>query len=223
MSPSMTKVHSRSPYPLLPNSIDNRARSDPEGVFARIPKSSSYADGFRPVTNSQMATAINFTAHHFTSRFGLPQHPFETIAYLGPTDPRYTIVIIAAMKAGYKAFLPSPRNSQQAQISLMEACRCCKLVSGSAGIWSESLSSIDGLTELVLPSIDELLALEPGSVDDVRFDYSYDDVQHDPMMVLHTSGSTGTSQSLSMRHKLHKQKADLRQEHPSLCFSLTSG
>ncbi|KAE9975303.1 hypothetical protein BLS_002673 [Venturia inaequalis] len=128
-----------------------------------------------------MTTAINYTAELFVSHFGLPEHPLETIAYLGPTDPRYTIVTVAAMKAGYKAFLPSPRNSQQAQLSLMEACRCCKLVSGAAGIWSESLSSIKGSTELLLPSIGELLALDPVSVKDVPFDHNYDEVKHDPM------------------------------------------
>lgn len=198
----MTKEYSRAPFPLLPNAIDDRARSEPKGVFARISKSSNYADGFIPISNSQIATAINFTAKLFTSHFGPPQHPFETIAYLGPTDPRYTIVIVAAMKAGYKAFLPSPRNSQQAQLQLMETCRCRKLVSGRAGTWSESLDSIKGSIELLLPSIDELLALDSGSVEEVRFDYSYDAVQHDPMMVLHTSGSTGKSRFFRMQNSI---------------------
>lgn len=206
MASSTIKVPSRAPFPLLPNAIDDRARSEPKGVFARIPKSSSYADGFIPISNSQIATAINFTAKLFTSHFGPPQHPFETIAYLGPTDPRYTIVIVSAMKAGYKAFLPSPRNSQQAQLSLMEACCCRKLVSGAAGIWSESLNSIEESTELLLPSIDELLTLDPGSVEDVRFDYSYVAVEHDPMMVLHTSGSTGKSQSSCMQNSIRSIK-----------------
>ncbi|TID18681.1 putative AMP dependent ligase/synthetase [Venturia nashicola] len=201
MSSSTTITNSRAPYPLLPNAIDDRARSEPKNVFARIPKSSSYTDGFRPVTNSQMATAINFVARLFISRFGPPQHPFETIAYLGPTDPRYTIVIVAAMKAGYKAFLPSPRNSQQAQLSLMEACQCSKLVSGTSGIWTESLSSIERSAELLLPSIDELFVLNSSSVKEITFDYSYDDIQHDPMMVLHTSGSTGTPKPLFFTHE----------------------
>jgi acyl-CoA synthetase (AMP-forming)/AMP-acid ligase II len=89
-------------HQLLPSLFEARAKLDPGGLFAKFPLSpTSYDAGFGSITNLQVLNAINFVAWALERSFGRGQN-FETIAYLGPNDPRYHIVLIAAIKVGYK-------------------------------------------------------------------------------------------------------------------------
>jgi len=87
---------------LLSTIFETRAKLDPNGVFEKFPVSStSYEAGFQSITHLQALNAINYVAWALEKGFG-KSHNFETIAYLGPNDPRYHLVLIAAMKVGYK-------------------------------------------------------------------------------------------------------------------------
>jgi acyl-CoA synthetase (AMP-forming)/AMP-acid ligase II len=89
-------------HQLLPTVIETRAKLDPNGVFAKFPVSSiSYDSGFRSITHLEALNAINHVAWTLEENFGKGQN-FETVAYIGPNDPRYHIVLIAGIKAGYK-------------------------------------------------------------------------------------------------------------------------
>jgi len=91
---------------LLPTLLENRANVEPNGIFAKIPLSTTtYAQGFRSVTNAELCNAINRVAWLIDGQFG-KGHNFPTLAYLGPSDLRYSIVVVAAIKAGYKASHP---------------------------------------------------------------------------------------------------------------------
>jgi hypothetical protein len=48
-----------------------------------------------------VANAINGMAWWMKSELGESKR-FETLAYFGPWDPRYIIVLLASVKAGYK-------------------------------------------------------------------------------------------------------------------------
>jgi len=93
----------------LPSVVVKNAKSCPNGLYARTPLGPSYTDGYRDVSNLQYAQAIDHIAHLIESRLGKGVN-FETVAYVGPSDIRYNMVIVAGMKAGYKVCLAKVEN-----------------------------------------------------------------------------------------------------------------
>lgn len=86
---------------LLPQVVDRLAETDPVRVYASIPKSAtSLSDGYQNVTMLKLASMVNRTAKWIETAIGAGGH--DTIAYIGPTDIRYTVMFLGAVKAGYK-------------------------------------------------------------------------------------------------------------------------
>jgi hypothetical protein len=83
---------------LLPVLVDEL---DPARLFARVPKSAHFQDGFSDVTCQTFARAVNRAAGWLEDTLG-KSSSFQTLAYLGPPDIRYCIFILGACKAGYK-------------------------------------------------------------------------------------------------------------------------
>lgn len=95
---------SSTPYGrrLLPTLIDEVSSQDPNRECFQIPRSSEPSDGWRVLTWKDMANAVNRCAHRIVEVCGTPEKDtFPTIAYLGPNDVRYIVLMIAAVKAGY--------------------------------------------------------------------------------------------------------------------------
>src|ERR1700712_4521117 len=90
---------------LLPHIIKQNAGTDPSGVFARIPIGTKYSDGYKDVTNLQFEQAIDHTASLISQNLGHSED-FEALSYIGPQDIRYSIVVVAGIKAGYKVKPP---------------------------------------------------------------------------------------------------------------------
>lgn len=86
---------------LLPTLIDYIASTDPTRPFVSLPKSTNVQDGFYDVDYHTYASAINCYSWRLKQEVGPPRHEFEKIAYMGPSDLRYAIFVIAAVKAGY--------------------------------------------------------------------------------------------------------------------------
>ena len=87
---------------LLPSILDHRAQSSPGGIWAKYPASdTTYKSGFKTATNNQVANAVNIVAWKLKDLVGDTQG-FPTIAYLGPNDLRYYVVMLAAIKVGCK-------------------------------------------------------------------------------------------------------------------------
>ena len=86
---------------LLPTVVDDHAARDPSRVYGSYAVSNDISDGFRQVTMVQMANAINFVAWWIKEKIGTSS-TFETIAYMGASDFRYPILIVAAIKCGFK-------------------------------------------------------------------------------------------------------------------------
>ena len=87
---------------LLPHMVDEIAYSKPETIWAEYPRSlTTYAEGFKAVTYQKFANAINGTAWWLQKTFGVPEN-FQTLAYIGPNDIRYQVLLIGAIKAGFK-------------------------------------------------------------------------------------------------------------------------
>lgn len=100
----MSFEHSKQ---LTPTLLEDGARSTPDRVWAKFPISNTtYEHGFRSATYSQMLNAVNKVAWILDQSVG-KSPKFDTLTYLGPSDLRYHIVLLAAIKTGYKVFKPT--------------------------------------------------------------------------------------------------------------------
>lgn len=89
---------------LLPQVVDEYARIDPDRIYASILLSANVSQGFRDVTMKDMARAVNSMAWWIKDHLGL-RNDFETVGYIGVSDLRYPIIILAAIKCGWKVSL----------------------------------------------------------------------------------------------------------------------
>lgn len=97
---------------LMPHIIDRIAKEDPTREAFSVPRSENPKDGWKVVTFKDYANAVNRVAHRIVERCGTPPSgSFPTIAYIGPNDARYVVLLVGAIKAGYKVFVFSRRGS----------------------------------------------------------------------------------------------------------------
>ena len=81
---------------ILNNIVDRRAKCSPRAPYAEFPISAtSYDQGYRKVTYADLANAINGAAWWLEKTLGRS----ETF---GPNDLRYNVLILAAVKVGFK-------------------------------------------------------------------------------------------------------------------------
>ena len=87
---------------LLIHMVDGLAGARPFSIWAEIPRSpTSYEGGYRKVTYRALSNAINGIAWWLHRSRGQGKN-FETLAYFGPWDIRYVVLLLGAVKAGYK-------------------------------------------------------------------------------------------------------------------------
>lgn len=197
--PPSPETRSISSTILLPNIIDQNARDDPNGVFARIPIGPEYSNGFRDVSKRQLARAINRVAHFIEGNIGRSDD-FTSIAYIGPSDLRYSAIAVAGIKTGYKTFLPSPRNSIEAHLALLAKLSCSVLLTTDpAPPCVAQIRKATSLRIITIPSLADLLS--DGEVQDYKFDKTYEQAKSDPIIASHTSGSTGIPKPLTYTHE----------------------
>lgn len=92
---------------LLNHIVDDMSRERPEAIYAELPISpTSFDEGFRQVSFRDLSNAINGMAWWFHHSLG-PGHDFETLTYLGPNDMRHNVLLLGAVKAGFKVSLRS--------------------------------------------------------------------------------------------------------------------
>lgn len=83
--------------------IDDIALNEPRRTLLSIPRSNDSKDGWQDLSFGMFANAVNRLSHWITDQAGLAQEgTFPTIAYIGPNDVRYLIVLAATIKTGYK-------------------------------------------------------------------------------------------------------------------------
>ena len=110
----MNKLTRRDPpgKQLLNNVVDRIARVTPDLVYAELPKSSvDLSQGFRQVTYRQFANAIDGIAWWLRDKLGLSK-TFETLTYIGPNDLRYNLLLLGAVKAGYKVLAHAANTTE---------------------------------------------------------------------------------------------------------------
>lgn len=195
---------------LLPQVVDEYARIDPNRVYASISLYANISQGFRDVTMKDMARAVNSMAWWIKDHLGL-RNDFETVGYIGISDLRYPAIILAGIKCGWKVSLRT--SSQNATISL-SADACVKvLLLGPRNSAAQNRSLLERAlcttllyTEEMARSITELQKettctnyVKVESFDDMFstdsqhfvFEKSFAQAEKDPILILHSSGSTG--------------------------------
>ena len=104
--PSTTEYGNR----LLPTELDRIARESPSKIFASVPITADVNDGFRDISFLEIANGVDGFAHSLEQLHGRG-NDFETLTFIGLPDIRYVLVVLGAIKCGYKVSVhcyPSP-------------------------------------------------------------------------------------------------------------------
>ncbi|CEI67696.1 hypothetical protein FVEN_g9515 [Fusarium venenatum] len=179
--------------------IEKIAVEDPERPFVLIPSSDKAQDSWKPVTFVQLNNAINYLAHSLSNTItrSPDDEEFPTVAYIGSNDVRYTIILFACIKAGFKALFISPRNTTAVQLSLFENTRCHVLYcTDSMRAMMEPCLNQRRMQACTIDSLDHFLNVGSSPF---PYDRSIEQSRWDPLVVLHTSGSTGIPKPILVR------------------------
>ncbi|KAK7972485.1 Non-canonical non-ribosomal peptide synthetase [Apiospora saccharicola] len=186
---------------LIPHVIDKIASTDPSREcfqMSQMPKTPNTSLAWTIVTFERLANAINRCSHQIIAKFGEPDGYFPTICYVGPNDACYLVFMVAAIKTGYKALFVSPRNPEAGQLRLLEETECHHVVFAPSH------------ARIVQPWLQQrdMESSSFGTLNDwfdhraeKHFTYNkgFDEAQWDPLVVLHTSGSTGFPKPITVR------------------------
>ncbi|OLN95479.1 Iterative polyketide synthase CazM 7 [Colletotrichum chlorophyti] len=176
---------------LIPHVIDDVALKHPDKECFQIPRSNNPEDGWRIITFQDYAKAIDRAAHKIVDEYGrASSDDIPTIAYIGPNDARYVVLLVAAIKAGYKALFLSPRNSYEGQINLLEKTDCRALAYDSSYRTTVEPWILHRQMEaLEVDHIDKWF--RDGDVPHFSYRKTFESGRWEPLVALHTSGSTG--------------------------------
>ncbi|TGO38906.1 hypothetical protein BHYA_0064g00020 [Botrytis hyacinthi] len=183
---------------LLNNIVDDLAKVHPGTVYAEVPRSpTSYEEGYRKISYGNFANAINGLAHWLHDTLG-PAENFPTVAYIGPNDFRYNALMLAAVKAGYKMFFSSPRNSIPAHANLFKILDCKVLITANPTLpTAPAIIEATGVHSMECPGVDELL---DNVYPHYPFNKTFEQARKEPLVVLHTSGTTGFPKPIVWNH-----------------------
>ncbi|KAF2204124.1 acetyl-CoA synthetase-like protein [Delitschia confertaspora ATCC 74209] len=183
---------------LMPVVVDEIARTHPNLPYASIPLTSNINDGFKNITFSEIATATNYLTGWIDRNLGCSTS-FETLAYMGLGDLRYVVIFLAAVKCGYKVLLPSLRNSPSMNVSLLEQTACSHLLYASE-VEAMVEPLLDEKTDLEIHRVHSFEELIRPEAENVPYKKEYETARWDPVLILHSSGSTGLPRPIQMNH-----------------------
>lgn len=183
--------------------VDRLAAEVPDNVWVKVPNEAPDGQMFwTDITWAQLSRAVDAMARWIEENLGLGlrTNDGEPLGYTAINDIRYPIVILAALKTGYKSFLSSPRNSIEGHVSLMKATKCTKFVFSKEfqNLANDLGANIDELKVVEIPALEELLHYSPDAPP-YKSDVGVGETMEaqETIMILHSSGTTGLPKPIS--------------------------
>ncbi|CAD0111646.1 unnamed protein product [Aureobasidium uvarum] len=192
----MTRLAPEYGTRLLPTLIDAIATTTPNRVYASIPRDDAdMSRGFKDITYADFALAIDALSWWLDETLGKADGTFPTFAYFGPRDLGYAAVVVAAAKVGRKVLLASHLASPDAHLFLLDSLSCTAVIYASemAALAQSLQAKFPGAKYISTTSLGDFLTEPTLSARSDRYGYSkpYSIALSDPVMVVHTSGTTG--------------------------------
>jgi acyl-coenzyme A synthetase/AMP-(fatty) acid ligase len=197
---------------LLPTLIDETATSDPNRIYAAIPQDDAdLSKGFKNITYAAFARVIDRLARWLDNTLGHADGTFPTFAYFGPRDLGYAIVVVAAAKVGRKVLLASHLATMDAHLSLLDALSCTAVIyTPETTKLAQSLQpKYTNARYICTKSLGSWLtdSTHTSSTRNERYEYTkpYSKAHSDPVVVVHTSGTTGMPKPVIWTHAMLAQ------------------
>ncbi|PSR81213.1 hypothetical protein BD289DRAFT_372900, partial [Coniella lustricola] len=177
----------------LVTTLDELAITDPTRTLYSFARTHDPSDGFRDLNATEVARAVNRCAWFLHESLGAPQDK-TTITYMGPQDLVYLVLLLACTKTGHTLFLSSTRNLLEAHLRLFDETNCQIFLqppSFPLAIVKQILAARPMRVVKVAPLLKWFDDQYDGRDEHYPYTKPYAEAQYDPLVVLHTSGSTG--------------------------------
>ncbi|KAF2035071.1 acetyl-CoA synthetase-like protein [Setomelanomma holmii] len=174
---------------LLPHTVFRLAELLPNSVH-----SEHFSDG------SDLANAVHATAWWIEKNVGKPRvsNGSEARVYFGPNDLRYGILVLASVCVGYKMLFPSPRYGADAITKLIEQVNGNIMLNPNPRLpVSAQVLQKRPMKIFQIPSLGDLLTAE---TQPYPFNKTFEQHKHEPLVCLHTSGTTGFPKPILWTH-----------------------
>ncbi|RYN36009.1 hypothetical protein AA0115_g1432 [Alternaria tenuissima] len=175
---------------LIVHAIEEKARWIPSNMFMRYALEDWEQDGYKTITWKQYANAIDKMAFWFDEQLGKAVDR-ETVAYFGPNDPRYAILVPAIAKSRRKLLVPDGRVTNEGLAGLVALTNCKVWLYATDDPAGPLVKPESSLKLCAVPSLEWMLDNEGQE----RYPYktTFEEAKWDEIVIIHTSGTTGKS------------------------------
>ncbi|KAF2103927.1 acetyl-CoA synthetase-like protein [Rhizodiscina lignyota] len=186
---------------LVPVLIDEQAERTPTKVYASVPQSSQLEPGcYRDVTIRDFARAIDRLCAFLEPLIGFST-TLNTVAYFGPPDIRYQMMMPALSKLGHKVLFSAPRNSPEMHLNLLNNTECTTILhSAEIDVRATIGSAYEGRKSHAIPSLDDLFWSMTEPAKHYSYTKTFEEARNEPYVIFHTSGSTGMPKPVPHTH-----------------------